>query len=70
MKTKTVIKLKCVDGYKQDPPDNDFHLTPCLTWGYYFHAHLGWARGLFIEWGHWAIGVAAYTVILKEGQAD
>lgn len=66
-RVKTIFKLKYIDGLEQTPPDLDFHITPVLTFGYSDDkelGHLGSAKGLFIEWGHWAIGIAMYRVFI------
>jgi len=47
-----------LNGLKQKPIDTDFHITPCLTYGYEAseeNLKLGNAYGIAIEWGFWAI---------------
>jgi hypothetical protein len=65
MKKKTVFRWKWIDGRKQEPPDYDFHITPCLTFSTVKIENLGTAWGFGIELGYWAIGFGFYTVILK-----
>ncbi len=67
-KTKTVIKFHHVNGLKQIPKELDFCITPVLKFAQSDDNHvgdIGYAHGLFIEWGYWAIGIAIFTAYLN-----
>jgi len=68
MKTKKIRRFKVVlvNGLNQNPVDHDFHITPCLTYGSSDRMEEGYAKGIGIEWGHWAIVFGIYTLIKKQ----
>ena len=67
MKTRTRIKLKYINGLKQEPRDLDFCITPTIKFARADKNEiqgLGKAWGLAIEWGHWAVGFGVFTAYL------
>ena len=58
------IRLRYVNGLKQDPVDYDFEITGSLCFSHAIEIE-GRAWGLYLKWGYWACGVAVYKVYLK-----
>jgi len=58
---KYYLTVDFIDGLKQEPIENDFHVTPCLTYRY---AEEGKKKGhaLALEWGYWAVSFAVITL--------
>lgn len=65
MSKKTVkrfVRFKIINGLRQNPADWDFHITPVLTYSQSIEPE-GYAKGLAIEWGHWALAVGLFTIL-------
>lgn len=63
MRTKYKITIFYLSGLKQKPKDLDFVITPCLVFAEADQEEigdLGFAYGLGIKWGYWAIGIKIF----------
>lgn len=58
--------LFTIDGRKQNEPDFDFHITPCLTFSTSDPNQKGelggMAYAIAVEWGYWAFGIAYFKL--------
>jgi len=64
---KLLINPFYLNGLKQNPKDTDFNITPSLVFGYAEDVKdIGFAYGLGIKWGFWAVGVKLFGVYNKK----
>jgi len=61
------VRVTAVDGRKQYPKDNDFHITPSLVFAHNDKfTDLGKVYGIGLVWGYWGVIVGFYIVYLNK----
>ena len=69
MRTKYKITPFYLNGLKQNPKDLDFAITPSLVFGSADKEKikdLGFAYGLGIKWGYWAMGLKFFGAYITK----